>query len=132
MSTLQMYGAAKQYATLQTLMQLPEFAHIVAGPPGSMKTTMITAAATQAGLRVEMLDIDHQSTPKLEETIRKLGTSVLSNSNEPAKEPVWLVLGAEMLPASAAAVWKAGAAMGHLRLVLEMWKRGYHARLKAE
>ena len=116
---MKLYGAEGQHSQLQALMRQPTFVHVVAGPPGSAKTTTIKHAAHEAGLQVQTVAIDHQSVAKLAETLRKLGTTVLSESKQ-VQETLWLVLGAEILPAAAAPYWKAGAAMGGLRIVLEV------------
>ena len=113
----QLYGAARQYAHMQEQMRRSEFVQVVAGPPGTMKTTLIRRAASEAGLDLQVVEIDYQSTAKLEQMIRKLGTCGLSDSKE-ARAIVWLVLGAELLP-NDAVVWKAAAAGGK-RIFLEM------------
>ena len=119
-SPFQFYGAQAQYAKLQTMMRAPEGVQIVAGPPGTMKTTMIKRAALEAGLKVQTIDMEHQSTEKLVELIRKLSSSTLSDPGIQSQSTLWLVNGAEILPANAAPVWKAGATMMKLRIVLEM------------
>ena len=68
-----MYGAAKQYTQLQQLMQKQTFVHIVAGPPGTMKSTMLRKAAGEAGLAVNEIDVDSPSSEQLEKWSGSLG-----------------------------------------------------------
>ncbi len=116
-TSMQLYGADRPYARLRDVMSRTEFVQVVAGPPGSMKTTLIHRAANEAALHVQVLDIDHQSNEKLQETLRKLGAHTLG-ARTCMNATLWLVLGAELLPNSAA-VWKDAAAGGQ-RIILEM------------
>ena len=88
------YGNDCKYRELRAIMDTKAFLRVVSGPPGTGKTTLIRKAAEDAGLRLETFEVDHQSTAKLEESLRKLSPTTLDNTA--TADVVWLVLGAQL------------------------------------
>ena len=106
------YGTDKKCAELQTILRQPSFVHILAGAPGSMKTTVLSRAAEAEGLRIVTNEINHQSLERILTLLRQLGDHTLDDD----AQTLWHFVGAEL---QGGGVWKNPAAKGK-RIILEM------------